>query len=557
MGRRIEYEKGQVLGDHGIEFVEDIPNDPKDFRRAKFKCHCGNEFVTSINSIKSNQTASCGCNQNRKKEYIEGQKVGDHGIEFVEEVPVDSGRRRAKFKCHCGKIFENTIIAINCNQTKSCGCLFRGNIKYEKGQALGNYGITFVRHYPDKSKDRKAVFKCHCGKEFITTISKVKTNYQKGCGCGQGGKRKEYEAGQKIGSYGFVFLKWVDAKVGREQVALVRCHCGREYTATVSRIVNDYTKSCGCNNGKDKWVVYQEGQILGDYGIRFVRDSGKNQYGQRQAIFKCWCGNEFRAGVNTIKCGCQKTCGNHSVWNRIKYTKGQILGDYGITFIKNAGTNKHSQREAVFKCYCGKEFITEINNIKTNKQRSCGCANDEPNWRRIEYTTGQPIGSYGIQFIKDVDSADKKRRRALIRCHCGKEFVTTIQNVRSDITTSCGCSSTSLGENKIMCILKSKNIEFRTEHKEEKCRDKGMLPFDFAIKRNSQVAGFIEYDGLHHFEPIEFFGGQKHFLYVKKHDQIKDDYCETNNIPLLRVPYTEFNNIDFFVNSFLVELGVA
>ena len=555
MGRRIEYKKGQVLGDYGIEFVEDIPNDPKDFRRAKFKCRCGKIFETSINSIKSNQTASCGCNQNRKKEYVEGQKVGDHGIEFVEEVPVDSGRRRAKFKCHCGKIFENTIIAINCNHTKSCGCLVKGNIKYEKGQVLGDYGIEFVMHYQDKSKDRKAVFKCHCGKEFITTISRVKTNYQKGCGCGQGGKRKEYEAGQKIGSYGFVFLKWVDAKIGREQAALVRCHCGKEYIATVSRIVNDYTKSCGCNNGKDKWITYQEGQILGDYGISFVRDAGKNNFNQRRAVFKCWCGAEFTANITTVKCGKQKSCGNHNVWNRIKYKEGQILGDYGITFIKNAGTNKHSQREAVFKCHCGKEFITEINNIKLNHQRSCGCANDEPSPCRIEYTEGQVLGDYGVKFIKDVGIRNK-RRFALMKCACGKEFITAIERVKSNTTTSCGCFYKSLGEDKIEGLLNSKDIEFNTEHKEEKCRDKGMLPFDFAIKRNSQIVGFIEYDGIHHFEPVEFFGGEKHLLYTQRHDQIKDDYCNENNIPLLRIPYTEFNSIENKIDLFLTGIGV-
>ena len=31
---------------------------------------------------------------------------------------------------------------------------------------------------------------------------------------------------------------------------------------------------------------------------------------------------------------------------------------------------------------------------------------------------------------------------------------------------------------------------------------------------------------------------------LQEHDQIKDNYCKNNNIKLLRIKYTEFNNIE-------------
>ena len=493
----------------------------------------------------------------KRIEYKEGQILGDYGIEFVRNVPTNKDKqRRAKFKCHCGRIFENTVVAIKRNHIKSCGCIFKINSNYREGQPIGDNGIKFVKYYESRSKDRKAVFRCHCGQEFINYITKIKNNYVKSCGCilGKNGL-KEYESGQKIGSNGFVFIKWTGDKIGNERSAWVKCRCGKKYIATASRIVNDYTKSCGCTNGKEKWIKYKEGDILGNYGIRYIRDAGKNKYNQRQAVFKCWCGNEFTAGVNTIKCKAQKGCGNHEVWNRIEYEEGQLIGSNGIKFIKEAGRNNHNQREALFKCSCGKEFITEINNIKTNRQRSCGCANDEPSPCRIEYKKGQMLGDYGISFIKDVES-ESERRLALMKCSCGKEFITVIQRVKSNTTASCGCASKSLGEDKIAAILKLKSIEFYQEYREDECKDRVSLPFDFAIKKDSNVLSFIEYDGLHHFEPIAFFGGEKHFLYTKKHDQIKNRYCESNHIPLLRIPYTEFNNIENIVSDFLTTISI-
>ena len=49
----------------------------------------------------------------------------------------------------------------------------------------------------------------------------------------------------------------------------------------------------------------------------------------------------------------------------------------------------------------------------------------------------------------------------------------------------------------------------------------------------------IEYDGVQHFKPIEYFGGLDNLKYVQKHDKIKTKYCYDNNIILLRIKYSE------------------
>lgn len=59
--KRIEYIKGQVIGDNNIIFLKDIFNNKFGGRKALVKCECGNEFETSISYIKCGDTKSCGC----------------------------------------------------------------------------------------------------------------------------------------------------------------------------------------------------------------------------------------------------------------------------------------------------------------------------------------------------------------------------------------------------------------------------------------------------------------------------------------------------------------
>lgn len=41
------------------------------------------------------------------------------------------------------------------------------------------------------------------------------------------------------------------------------------------------------------------------------------------------------------------------------------------------------------------------------------------------------------------------------------------------------------------------------------------------------------------------------------HDKIKTDYCNNNNIPLIRIPYWERPNIERYLKNKLYENGVT
>lgn len=100
------------------------------------------------------------------------------------------------------------------------------------------------------------------------------------------------------------------------------------------------------------------------------------------------------------------------------------------------------------------------------------------------------------------------------------------------------------GEMKIMAWLERHNIKFKTQHTFNDCRYINELKFDFAIFRENTLICVIEFDGRQHFEPVDLFGGEQSFKSTILRDGIKNNYCEKNKIPIIRIPYWKENNID-------------
>lgn len=123
------------------------------------------------------------------------------------------------------------------------------------------------------------------------------------------------------------------------------------------------------------------------------------------------------------------------------------------------------------------------------------------------------------------------------KCDCGNEFDTYSTNLVDGHTRSCGCNKHSKWEEFIADYLVSKSITFDHQKRFPDCKNKkgtDMLPFDFYIPKQNLL---IEYDGLHHFEPVKGWGGEEKFKITQENDAIKNKYCKDKNIRLLRIPY--------------------
>lgn len=106
------------------------------------------------------------------------------------------------------------------------------------------------------------------------------------------------------------------------------------------------------------------------------------------------------------------------------------------------------------------------------------------------------------------------------------------------------CNSSSRGEDYIKNYLDNRGIKYQRNHIFKDCRNKKGLRFDFYL---SELSIIVEYDGEHHFLENKYFGSGN-LEYVRKNDEIKNQYCLDNNIKLVRIPYYEFKNIESILN---------
>lgn len=125
------------------------------------------------------------------------------------------------------------------------------------------------------------------------------------------------------------------------------------------------------------------------------------------------------------------------------------------------------------------------------------------------------------------------------------------QTIHTHIMGS-GCKkcSHSAGEKLIADILNLNNLYFIPEYKFPNCKYKSHLKFDFYIPSKNLC---IEFNGLQHYIPIKFFGGESSFNSMKIRDRIKEDYCKSNNIRLLTIKYdTDKKEIMSMIKSYLL-----
>lgn len=126
--------------------------------------------------------------------------------------------------------------------------------------------------------------------------------------------------------------------------------------------------------------------------------------------------------------------------------------------------------------------------------------------------------------------------------------------------TRCPKCNQSHGERRVRDFLLARNLMFEEQGSYEECKYKRKLLFDFIV--NSLVGDIIiEYDGEHHSRPVRFGGvdeltALKRHLQTKRRDRIKTDYCRVNGIPLIRIDYTQFDEIEAILERELTKYGV-
>lgn len=148
---------------------------------------------------------------------------------------------------------------------------------------------------------------------------------------------------------------------------------------------------------------------------------------------------------------------------------------------------------------------------------------------------------------EDYKRWDIKNLKVVCR-ECGEIFTTSYGSFsHSNGRQVCPkCSSTiSTGELKVKNFLIDSNVDFQMQYRFKDCKNKVALPFDFYLPK---INTCIEYDGEGHYIPIQrgmsLEEAEIVLSEIKYRDAIKTEYCQNNNIGLIRIPYWEYENIE-------------
>lgn len=139
----------------------------------------------------------------------------------------------------------------------------------------------------------------------------------------------------------------------------------------------------------------------------------------------------------------------------------------------------------------------------------------------------------------------------LLHNECGHKWNVRMSSFNAG--TRCPKCRNSKGEKKIAMLLDDNCIKYEKEFTFDDLIGVGggKLRYDFAIigKRRG-VKMLIEYDGELHYSKYSIGNNLEKQLI---HDNIKSEYAKKKKIPLLRIPYWEYDNINNILNNKLGE----
>lgn len=214
-----------------------------------------------------------------------------------------------------------------------------------------------------------------------------------------------------------------------------------------------------------------------------------------------------------------------------------------LEVIDRAQNDSNGRAQWLCKCKCGKIIIVKGVALRNGTTQSCGCYQKiRTSESRTKNLVGQTIGNFTV-LESIMGAKGKERHKWRCRCNlCGNEnAIISTDNLKQQ--ESCGCLVESKGSRKIKNILEQNNIPFIQEKRfsDLHFKDTGhQARFDFYVN-NKYI---VEYDGRQHFiQGNGVYDNEEKFARTQEHDNIKNQYCFDHSIPIIRIPYTELDNI--------------
>lgn len=258
---------------------------------------------------------------------------------------------------------------------------------------------------------------------------------------------------------------------------------------------------------------------------------------------QCECGNIEKIRADGLKTSCYK-CSNETKAQKLKQIlaqdlSGQKFGRLTVLYPTEGQNGKGMHWHC--KCECGNEIDVIAGSLTSGNTKSCGCLKKEN-----AHFTQLKLNLVGQRFGKLLVVEETKERQYekvvwKCQCDCGNIVYLNTTRLRQGNDISCGCQKTSYGASQIENLLKNNNLNYEKEYSNKELKGKR---FDFVLlNENNEVVRLIEFDGEQHYRYSGGWNTKENMLLTQKRDKIKNEYALTHNIPLVRIPYWERDNI--------------
>lgn len=252
-----------------------------------------------------------------------------------------------------------------------------------------------------------------------------------------------------------------------------------------------------------------------------------------------------------MECG-KKTLSNTKTKTHDVFEK-EILERYGGKIIL---LSKYDGSHGKIKCKCqvdGTEWATTATALLTSKIGCPTCQGNAIRDRCVKSNEQFLIELKNINpNIEPLEEYHDDHSKIKCRCKIHNYIWNAMPNKILRRRTGCPKCASYHNENLLDSILEKWNLKYSIQKKFKDCKDKNPLPFDRYLDDFNVL---IEYDGEAHFMPIPrgSSDGRDNFETTLRHDKIKDAYCKKNKIPLIRVPYWEKEDMEYYLFDQLVK----
>ena len=269
----------------------------------------------------------------------------------------------------------------------------------------------------------------------------------------------------------------------------------------------------------------------------------------------CECGNTCIIKGEHLRNGRTKSCGcyqkEQASQSNIKDLTGQKFNKLTVLEKDNIRKNNYW----ICQCECGNTTSVRGIDLQRGQVKSCGCLLTE----HIKKYNIAPLELEGKRFNKlivlyRIENDSKGHSMWHCKCDCGNECDIEGSHLINGNTKSCGCIR-SIGNMNINLLLQKSNLIYKKEYSVN-INNKN-YKYDFAIlNKDNNIVRLIEFDGEQHYYFTSGWNTEEKYKQQLYTDKEKNQYAFSHNIPLVRIPYWERDNITLemlFSDEYLVK----